>query len=145
MIAETGDYPFIVRQRNIDVVVPTIQLPFGNAILSRYPIVEAKRKYPLPMVVTGDFNSTVGDRSDDEDSSSQETALEALNGSGLFKPFPDLSERRYTFPSERSNRTIDWILLPKSWNIEAARVVETTLSDHLPVTVTVTVQPNPPE
>lgn len=44
IIAEAGCYPFIARQRNIDVTVPFMRFIFGNAVLSRFPIVSAQRK-----------------------------------------------------------------------------------------------------
>ena len=40
-IAESAGFPYMVRQRNIDVAVPLARLRFGNAVLSRYPIVDA--------------------------------------------------------------------------------------------------------
>jgi endonuclease/exonuclease/phosphatase family metal-dependent hydrolase len=42
IIAEAGSYPYIVRQRNIDFAVPFAKWQFGNAILSRHPINEAR-------------------------------------------------------------------------------------------------------
>jgi endonuclease/exonuclease/phosphatase family metal-dependent hydrolase len=43
IIARAGGYPFVARQRNIDVAVPFIRFKFGNAVLSRFPILSAQR------------------------------------------------------------------------------------------------------
>jgi len=40
IIAAAGGYPFIARQRNVDVTFPGVRVVFGNAILSRHPITE---------------------------------------------------------------------------------------------------------
>jgi endonuclease/exonuclease/phosphatase family metal-dependent hydrolase len=41
VIAQAAHFPFIVRQRNVDVAIPGVSLRFGNAILSRFPIAKA--------------------------------------------------------------------------------------------------------
>lgn len=41
VIARAGGYPYIVRQRNVDVWFPFAHVDFGNAILSRHPIADA--------------------------------------------------------------------------------------------------------
>jgi endonuclease/exonuclease/phosphatase family metal-dependent hydrolase len=46
-IAEAAGYPHRVEQRNFDVSVPLFRAAFGNAILSRVPIIEASR-IPYP-------------------------------------------------------------------------------------------------
>ena len=47
LIAETGDFPFIARQINFNLALPGFSLKFGNALLSRFPIIHAER-VPLP-------------------------------------------------------------------------------------------------
>ena len=41
-IAEKAGYPNVVEQRNMDVAIPFYDFRFGNALLSRYPVVESK-------------------------------------------------------------------------------------------------------
>lgn len=44
IVAETGGYPYFVRQTNYDLFLPGFSLQFGNALLSRYPVKTAKRE-----------------------------------------------------------------------------------------------------
>jgi endonuclease/exonuclease/phosphatase family metal-dependent hydrolase len=46
-IADAAGYGHVVRQRNLDVGIGPLGLSFGNALLSRWPIVDAQR-LPLP-------------------------------------------------------------------------------------------------
>jgi endonuclease/exonuclease/phosphatase family metal-dependent hydrolase len=41
VIADAAGYPFVVRQKNLDVGLGPIGLSFGNAVLSRWPITDA--------------------------------------------------------------------------------------------------------
>ncbi len=41
-IAEQAGYPYLVEQRNMDVTFPFYEYKFGNAILSRHPVVESE-------------------------------------------------------------------------------------------------------
>jgi endonuclease/exonuclease/phosphatase family metal-dependent hydrolase len=46
-IARLAGYPYRVEQRNLDAAVPFVSLRFGNAVLSKYPIIDAQRvAYP---------------------------------------------------------------------------------------------------
>lgn len=40
-IAEQAGYPYVVEQKNMDISFPFYEFKFGNAILSRYPVVES--------------------------------------------------------------------------------------------------------
>ena len=42
MIAEAAGYRWRVEQRNLDAAIPFFSIRFGNAVLSRFPIVEAE-------------------------------------------------------------------------------------------------------
>lgn len=44
IVAEAGEFPFIARQINFDLLIPGFSLQFGNAILSRFPIQSARRE-----------------------------------------------------------------------------------------------------
>lgn len=49
IIAKEAGYRYVVEQRNIDVAIPFVSLRFGNAILSKFPLSEAKfLDYPHP-------------------------------------------------------------------------------------------------
>ena len=43
VIGEEGGFPFRAEQREVDTAVPFVSVRFGNALLSRYPIIEAHR------------------------------------------------------------------------------------------------------
>ena len=43
LIAREAGFPFWAEQRNIDMALPFIRIRYGNAMLSRYPILAARR------------------------------------------------------------------------------------------------------
>jgi endonuclease/exonuclease/phosphatase family metal-dependent hydrolase len=43
LIAREAGFPFWAEQRNIDMALPFIRIRYGNALLSRYPILAARR------------------------------------------------------------------------------------------------------
>ncbi len=51
VIAEAGEFPYIARQNNYDILLPGYSLQFGNAVLSRYPIQSARREALPPLSV----------------------------------------------------------------------------------------------
>lgn len=64
IIAQEGGYPYLVEQRNLDMAIPFVSVRFGNAILSKYPIIETTfLDYPNPSEVielfTGGFKEGV--------------------------------------------------------------------------------------
>lgn len=49
VIARQAGYRYLIEQRNIDIAIPFASLRFGNAILSRYPLSDARfLDYPHP-------------------------------------------------------------------------------------------------
>ena len=44
IISEAGEFPYLARQINYNLLLPGFSLKFGNAVLSRYPIVSAERE-----------------------------------------------------------------------------------------------------
>lgn len=198
-IARRAGYPYIVRQRNVDLAIPGMSLRFGNAILSRYPLSDAVlldfpnpslvkdifvggikdgvaatatlpdgsavnivavhlslegetvrsdsvemirqfyRETKLPMIAMGDFNSTArglpGHRTDPDG----RNCIDTLLADPQFQTRPQDSPpgpNDLTFPSENPDRTIDWIFVTPPWHIRDKTVIQTNLSDHLPVTAT---------
>jgi len=43
IVADAGEFPFIAKQINYDILLPGLSLQFGNAVLSRFPIRSANR------------------------------------------------------------------------------------------------------
>jgi endonuclease/exonuclease/phosphatase family metal-dependent hydrolase len=97
------------------------------------------RESKLPMIVMGDFNSTArglpGHRTDPDADSCIDTLLADPHFQTLRQETNDL-----TFPSQNPSRTIDWIFVTPPWHIRDKTVIQTNLSDHLPVTMTLTKQ-----
>lgn len=87
----------------------------------------------------GDFNSTPIGFSGGHGDETAPTGLELLAKSELFGLFPSATRdsENYTFPSEKPNRTIDWILGSNGTRILNGEVFQSKLSDHLPVVVEV--------
>ncbi len=42
LIAEEAGFPYLVEQRNMDIAIPFARICFGNAILSKFPLSEAR-------------------------------------------------------------------------------------------------------
>lgn len=64
VIANAASFPYVVRQRNVDVTFPFARLKFGNAILSRFPIRSAEFVPFTPysrfeQIFAGDHDSTI--------------------------------------------------------------------------------------
>lgn len=64
VIARAGGYPHLARQRNVDVALPFFRAVFGNAVLSRFPITEARLvpfepRSPFERRVAGNHDSVI--------------------------------------------------------------------------------------
>ena len=197
-IAARAGLRHLVEQRNVDVALPFRTYRFGNAILSRYPIVSAQpirfppyskleaalagnhdgvvatiatplgpldviavhleyrseavrlrcaailqdlvRASAHPVLAMGDFNSLPGfARKHAEYVAPPENAVDLLLGSGaLALSSASVDWSRYaTFPSARPDRAIDWILTSPQLEQGEPTVVQSDLSDHLMVAVSI--------
>lgn len=100
------------------------------------------RESKLPMIAMGDFNSTArglsGHQTDPDGRNCIDTLLADPQFQTLRQETNDL-----TFPSQNPVRTIDWIFVTPPWHIRDKTVIQTNLSDHLPVTMTLTKEPEP--
>jgi len=184
VIARAGGYPWLARQANYDLPLPLFRLRFGNAVLSRHPIVSAERVAlpalrrfealaygskdalrvsvdlgpggPLTLwalhleVRDGEIRRqaaeqlaaligvnaatlVAGDLNDPSwTSASPVDSLGVLFGAGLASAI-DPQQSQPTFPSERPEVTLDWILHGKRLQAEAAGVEAVEFSDHRPV------------
>lgn len=193
-LAREAGYRYCVKLRNMDFCVGVWSWRFGNAVLSRYPIADAKEielpgyakwetvlagqkralfceieigdmklgiaaahlshrsedlrvasakqllafseGYGRPLVIAGDLNSTPSGFSGSISSSAGVNAMDVFDQSGLFLRLPthetgDRSEN--TFRSDRPVRIIDWILVPKPWQVRSYFADPSELSDHRPV------------
>ncbi len=101
-------------------------------------IVAHARASREPLVVAGDFNSAPRGFPHHTRTRGGGSALDILLDSGLFSAFPPagLAGSNFTFPSQRPERTIDWILAANGWQLSDGTVVDADFSDHLPIIVT---------
>jgi endonuclease/exonuclease/phosphatase family metal-dependent hydrolase len=111
---------------------------------------EIRRLGDVPVIFLGDFNTVPpgcrqgdfphGDR--DRHSYRGDTTLRCLADVGLrtieHRDDPDF----WTYPTGMSNRTLDYVLFSRHWEVEDYRVVrEFTLSDHYPVEAALRLRP----
>ena len=197
VIARAAGYPYVVEVPNLDVRVGPVLYRFGNALLSRYPLVDASvvdlpafslletflagkkrglavtvetpdgpvrlvgvhlshrseavrvasarhlialaRGCPLPVIIAGDMNSTPSTFPRAQLDDADRNAMDVLRATGRWRRRPLATPRanELTFHSARPTRVIDWILVPRPWTVEAYEVLDTDLSDHLPVVANV--------
>ena len=193
-IAKEAGYAFVVEQRNMDVGFPFYRFAFGNAILSRYPVIESEfvdfephsvledivvgnhdgimttLETPVgpvhvfavhfeyrsedvrlqaatriadmanasncPTLAIGDFNSAPLGYRRAKQAQSGGNAMTHLLGPGGFQASPKVADSAQyaTFPSEKPDRVIDWILKKGPLNFVSAGVVRSRLSDHFMIT-----------
>jgi len=137
-----------------DGVVATITLPDGKRIQvaavhlslegevyrndSVKMIADFQRKSGLPMIAMGDFNSTAKGFPKYHAGPNGENAIDTLLATPKFRTLPHglpVEPGDFTFASEDPASVIDWIFVTDHWQIEDKTVIQTKLSDHLPVTV----------
>ncbi len=195
-IAQKAHFNHLVTQRNLDIALPFSAFRFGNAVMSRFPIGDARRivfppyskrehllagnhdgllcrvQTPLgdirvmavhleyrseairvecarliteiagaettPLIVAGDFNSAPTGFPKHEEAAGH-NAMDLLLGSGLFDTLMPASKEStdMTFPSEKPDRVIDWILTTHDFKQANRKVHASQLSDHNMLTVEV--------
>ena len=197
IIAREAGYRYIVEQRNIDVSIPLMNLRFGNAILSNFPLsnarfldfphpsrmqelcvggfkdgvvatatlpngeqieivavhlslkgeqyrcgsvklfMELQKQTTLPMIAMGDFNSTADGWPDHATDASGNNCIDMLLADKNWSTVPaanPVAPADFTFPSQEPVRAIDWICVSSPLSISDKIVIQSNLSDHLPVT-----------
>jgi endonuclease/exonuclease/phosphatase family metal-dependent hydrolase len=102
-------------------------------------IIDIPRSNSLPLILAGDFNSKPADFPRATLDPDGRTALSELLATGPWQTLPtSLPESTdLTFSSTRPKTVIDWILLPPEWRIISKTVIQTQLSDHMPVVMEV--------
>jgi len=103
---------------------------------------ELRRLGDQPVLFIGDFNTVppgcrksgfpAGER--DVNSYKNDDTFKILFDAGLHMLPHEDSERFYTYPTGRPNRTLDYILFTHHWQVESYEVIrDFTYSDHYPV------------
>ena len=88
------------------------------------------------LIALGDFNSTPTGYPHSESDDKGANAMDLLYRSepfGTSTPAKRPAQAELTFPSESPDRVIDWILPTAPWRIVEQQVLQSDLSDHLPV------------
>ncbi len=135
---------------NHDAVYATSETPLGNigvfAIHLDYrsedtrveaikQLEEISNKSKQPIVILGDFNSTPTGYPKSSLSTSSQNAISYLLDNTEFKTDSALQNDAafYTFPKEKPDRVIDWIFGNSELTVDNLHVIDSELSDHLPV------------
>jgi endonuclease/exonuclease/phosphatase family metal-dependent hydrolase len=130
-----------------DGVISFIQTPFGKsgliAIHLEYRSEEIRfqsakqlsalvKKYPFPVIAAGDFNSSPDNFSGAQKTASGENALSYMLSKGEFQTDANIDNNPLlnTFPSEKPNITIDWILGHGNIEVMKTEINKSSLSDH---------------
>ncbi|KKM89727.1 hypothetical protein LCGC14_1245790 [marine sediment metagenome] len=94
-----------------------------------------RARIALPMILAGDFNSTPREFPKAHPDANGRTAMSCLLAKGAYRTAPTGKAEKsdLTFPSTDPKSVIDWILIPKNWQVLAKSVPASTLSDHNPV------------
>lgn len=103
---------------------------------------EIGRLGDAPVIFIGDFNTvapgcrdtgfTAGER--DATSYKNDNTFNVLSAGGLRMYPHNECDRFYTYPTGLPNRTLDYILFSRHWEVESYRVLtDFTFSDHYPV------------
>lgn len=103
------------------------------------------RQSGVPMISMGDFNSTAKGYPGHSTGPEGENCIDALLEIKGLSPLPiksPIGSQEFTFPSEKPDRAIDWIFVSSPWEIQGHLIIPTDLSDHLPVTATLTLSSN---
>ena len=91
-------------------------------------LLRERRAIGLPIVVGGDFNATP-----------DSAVVKKLLGFGLRDAWAECGQGDgFTFPAAKPIKRIDYLFLTGALTCSAAQVLDTTISDHRPLLVTVT-------
>lgn len=120
------------EDREISVAGLHLEVRDSSSRLSAYGILEdliANENFPT--ILAGDLNSEM------HDSGEGGSVIDRLSKIEGIEYFPDtaVTDKYYTFPSEKPSRTLDWILVPPNVGIVGGEVPDVSWSDHLPVIV----------
>lgn len=97
-------------------------------------IIEAVSQNKAPTVVGGDFNSTPTGMSGTRSVEGLGNTIDLLNRSELLNgPTLEGTDNDFTYPSDEPRIAIDWIFTTQNSELIEHRVIQSDLSDHLPV------------
>jgi len=87
----------------------------------------------IPVVAVGDFNSSPTSAQKSMKSTKGENTIEYLLGEGGFTSYVNtpIRPQNYTFPSEKPDRIIDWMIGKRVKEFKNSGTIQSGLSDHL--------------
>lgn len=90
-------------------------------------------KIEFPLIVLGDFNSTPSGLNKSIATTDGTNAMSLLLGEKGFISYLKKEDQMdaYTFPSEKPDRLIDWIIGKGIRNFSNSKIIQSDLSDHL--------------
>jgi endonuclease/exonuclease/phosphatase family metal-dependent hydrolase len=115
-------------------------------VASARMLLDVQRQSSVPMILMGDFNTVLTGNPHPHPDKREQNAIELLLDSPQITtklPGLPIPPEFFTFPSEQPARVIDWIFVSSAWQIQDVRVIQTPLSDHLPVTAILTNRQSP--
>jgi len=130
------DARFVVGSRSIDII--NLHLDFGSRrariaqiepILDRIKRFSESQAQDTPPIICGDFNSCSRRFSD---AVRQFLIKVAHHAHYTYHP-----QNKRTFPAHFPSRGLDFVLVPKPFNVSRAEVIKSFASDHLPVQIDV--------
>lgn len=100
----------------------------ATRIKAAYTILKEQQATNSEIIVAGDFNSQPAS------GKGRESAITQLMSSGFYHYYPPRKDpATLTFPTEKPDRALDWIFVPKSYRVMSGQVLNAGYSDHLPV------------
>lgn len=96
----------------------------------------------IPVLALGDFNSTPSGLSKSRMSKKGKNALSFLLSEKRFVSYlkEENQKKSYTFPSEKPDRLIDWIIGKGGVNFSGSKIIQSDLADHLMIVTEVELQ-----
>ena len=109
---------------------------------ARILIAKAKAS-PHSFVIGGDLNSTPPGFPQSYNDAAGNNTVALLDGAKLFHRLPSAppTDQQLTFHSAQPRSVIDWILLPRDWQVIDYSAIDSKLSDHRPVVTNVILPP----
>ena len=107
-------------------------------VLCARRILKIRDASDVPLVVAGDLNASFPGWPHGHRDGAGNNTLSVLFADGKFRTAPTGSflPPDFTFPSQKPDRVIDWVLWTAPYSLVSKQVLRSDLSDHLPVIVT---------
>ena len=121
-----------------NIAVVAIHLDYRNEdirLAAVKQLINISKESGLPLIALGDFNSTPTGYPESRSTQASENAISYLLSETEFNTDVKIGNqsKSYTFPTESPDRVIDWVFANRLLVVTNVRVIQSDLSDHLPV------------